>query len=673
MLYENLMVLVAVLLATLVGLGPAVWLTHGSKQTPRGAVYLAPTLGLAILNLLGFPFVRYVGAIQDWSGIATAGLVLVSLTLVVGYWKYAGLSIRAARWKLFTWEIVFVLACLIVLTAPLALNGIQYAIFRSNPSDAFVYLSLAETARVADWSTIAQGTAFTRDNWSGLTELAAASPTALFSARLIGLSFSLNNSITLAWLGSLFQIPLYRFFVAFNLFCLACALPLALLICKRLALSRWLIYLGAAAIVLGFWGRYIVESDSSGEIASLPLLMLTVLAWMEIEANEGRVTIPNAFLFAIPLAATWCINFPIVGLLVGGMAFYYGIALVRRTTNLSKIVRLAIPFVLAFGILLVTGQLEYIWHNTLRGLNSVGTQALFGRYVVEMLRQDHVSTLWGMPRTILWQDVHPFLLQRLLRWTALAVSIGIAALAVATFLYFIGNKLKSGERIIVSIALTGLGLFALLFAMKNGHSAGKALTYAFPYLMLTPLMAYEHLPKQANRLVQPALAALVGVWLTGQIAMSFFIPYAPNVRGVFSAGKNFKDEAFDLAPILATLDTVQPTRLLVAVPRDKDWTFAYYVMFAFSKYNPHFQSGLVIDNNVRYQNLWFREVMQAPDFAVVLRSQDFIGAQQLGDVVGSTPDLLLYRVTNPDVAVWQAQEKSFQQQDAAKPLFETLR
>ena len=65
-------------------------------------------------------------------------------------------------------------------------------------------------------------------------------------------------------------------------------------------------------------------------------------------------------------------------------------------------------------------------------------------------------------------------------------------------------------------------------------------------------------------------------------------------------------------------------------------------MFALAPYKPHYLSGLVIDNNVKYQNLWLRELGGTPDYIVVPRQSDYIAARNLGMPLSSTQDLVLY-------------------------------
>ena len=56
-------------------------------------------------------------------------------------------------------------------------------------------------------------------------------------------------------------------------------------------------------------------------------------------------------------------------------------------------------------------------------------------------------------------------------------------------------------------------------------------------------------------------------------------------------------------------------------------------MHVFQSYPTYFQSGIVADNSNTTPAWWFDELKQAPDYAVILRDEDYIGKQQLGTPV----------------------------------------
>jgi hypothetical protein len=671
MLYEATLVFVAVIGLGLVGVGPALWLLEPQTK-PRGiAIYIAPALGLAIVGLVGFPLVRYVGPIQQSGHAAALILVLISAVLAVTYLRNHRSQASSVNLKSVGFQLLFVSVCLVALTAPIWVYGIQYAIFRSNISDAFLYLSLAETVRLADWQTIQASTSFTQDNWKGLAELVSISPTALFTSRQIGLSFVLNNSAAMAWLATLADVPVYRLFHVYNVICLGCALPLTIAIAKHLALDSILVYLAAAAVVLGFWARYILETDSAGEIASLPVLMLAVFAWMLMEHRAGRIAFRLVLLGALGIATVICFNYPELILLLGGMGIYFAVSLVQRTTSWSKVGNAALLFFVAVMILLLTGQFDYIWGNFLRGLDAFRGVTRFPDFAYQMLLQDHIATAWGMPRIVLFTEL-PSALRWVLRQFSLGIGILMSGMLLASAFFVFKDKQAAGRRILLSLAVASLILTGAFLMSANPRGSGKAFTYAFPYLMMSPLVLPSYIKERFGAKAQLLLVGVLGVWLGLQILLTFYLPFSPLVGGIFRQGDRFRQVAFDLEPILQELDRVRPTNLMVDVRRHDYWGFAFYAMFATAEYRPYFQSGIVVDNNTTFRNLWFRKLSRAPDYALILKRDDYIGQENLGEELASTKDLVLYRYTSQNTGPLSRELREIQTEEEAKPLFPTL-
>lgn len=672
MISETLYFLAAFVALTLIGLGPALWLANSQDRQWNMPFYIAPSIGLALVELIGFPLVRYLGPIQLWAVPATFGAIVVSVVLVLLNRNKYGTVLKSARWNRIILTGGYLGACFLILAAPMVLNGIQYAVFRSNSSDAFVYMSLAETTRVVPWAVMVKGASFTPQNMEGITQLASLSPTSLFTARLIALSFGLNNTTALGWLAAVGNLPVYRLFYVYHLLCLACALPLTLAIGKRLALNSRLVYLSGAAILLGFWARYVLETDASAEIAALPLMMLAVFGWIVFEEKRGSGFPGTYLLIATGVAGVLLINFPVLAVLIGAMGLFYLVELVQRKRTLGQSILIAIPFILALLIILLTGQFDYFFGNLVRGLGSVSGQAAFRAPAFEMLSVDHITALWGMPRNVLFGELRS-LFRIPLQLGALAIAIFLTVALLLTLFLVLRRKNNAADRIILSLVAAAFLLFGYFSLAKNGHSAEKALTYVFPYLILAPSLLTKYCEGWVNVRAQRIIAGLVSVWLGLQILMSFYLPYNSNVQGIFREGDAwYKAEGYDLTPILTALDGANPSHLVVDVKRTKDWTFAYYTMFALAKYNPYFLSGLVIDNNVKYKNLWFGDLPVTAEYAVTSRKDDYIAARNLGVPVASTKDLVLYHLTVQDTRAFEERVKEYQVQDSAKPFFPSL-
>jgi hypothetical protein len=68
-------------------------------------------------------------------------------------------------------------------------------------------------------------------------------------------------------------------------------------------------------------------------------------------------------------------------------------------------------------------------------------------------------------------------------------------------------------------------------------------------------------------------------------------------------------------------------------------------MLALKEFHPYFQSGYLYDNNAR--RLFHPKMARTgvPDYAVVARSDDYIGAGHIGAQIFETPAIVLYRIT----------------------------
>ena len=116
MLYEGSMVLVIFILLGVTGIGPALWMLSRHERPLELAVYVAPTVGLALVSLIGFPLVRFVGPIQTWAIAAAVALVIVSIILLVIFRKRIGFGSFQVPWKTVGLESLFFLVCVVVLT-----------------------------------------------------------------------------------------------------------------------------------------------------------------------------------------------------------------------------------------------------------------------------------------------------------------------------------------------------------------------------------------------------------------------------------------------------------------------------------------------------------------------------------------------------------------------------
>jgi hypothetical protein len=658
-----------------IGFGASLWLLPINDRRVALALAISPAMGLVMVGLVERLLVVWVGPVRLWAVPATIVLLVASLAAAIQHWRkrpdeFLFLLKRRQVWLTLLTAAILSVSCA-ALAAPMAAKGIQYTIFRSNSSDALVYMSLAESLRTVAWQTLLRGSAFTPANLQNLAALAGVSPTSLFTARFISPSSVLNYPALIAWGAEITGIPVYRYYYIMALVCFASALPVGWAIGFELRLPRLVWWLAGPTIALGFWARFVLERDAGYQIGSIPALLLLVFAWIQLEAEPPRWISPARVLLALAIAAVLFLHTPVA--LVVGVAFaiYYGLGLLQREVTAQAILYHGVTAGLVLAALIVSGQLLAVV-VTSTSISTVLTSLLtIEAEVIVLLRQDPISAFWGLPRPwLVWplagivqQVARRLALLSGLAWFA-ALGVTIAAVAL--------NRASRAVRIVLSIATAGLVVLAIMWAFGNFRAADKALTYVYPYLLLSAAGAAIY-AQTFRRIWLRAVATLaIALLLLSQLMLGAYLPFYEQAGGLFAASSGSKPEGYDLSPIRGYLDQHPPRLLLVNIPREKSWEFSLYSMFVFEQYPAHFLSGLVVDNNKTYRSLWFDTLQAPPDYAVTLRAVDYIAAAHLGTVVAQTRDLILYHLDRDDLALHQAQEALDQQQESVKPLFPSL-
>ncbi len=664
MLLESLLTIVFFLLLTLIGLGPALWFLRGRPVGLAYAFGMAPALGTAIVGLLVFPLARFVAPVENWAEgllfVLSAGSILITVRVFDLYRK----QLSELDKKRATFVVVFVLLCALGLLAPLVLRGIQYAIFRSNPSDSLLYMSLASSLQQVPWTTLLHGAEYSQQNLEGLQALARVSPTSLFTARMVVLPLALNKPAFLAWLASISNEPVYRLFLAHHILAIMTSVPLLLVMQDQLRLPARIKFLGAAAIVLGFWMWFTLESDAGYEISAMPLLFLFVLAWMRLEQEPTQLFSRMRLLLVIAGAAIVTFYFPYVAVIVVAFVLYYGYtALQQRTLRPALYHAATLAGILL--VLLVTGQLDFYIYNVAYLVLNQNNGIANPSPVANVIRQGKFAAFWGLgvgdnlPRSVNF-------LSRPVSWLLQAFGLFLTiAFGVSAWMH-LRSASKAPSRIVFMLCASGI-LLALWFIWRsNVLLSGRLFSYTYPYFVLGVLLI---LNAPLTGWWQRAITLGVSLWLVSQIAMTFYLPYALNPNANFRNASVSKRHEYDLAAITRELDARSPQHLLVNIPRENDWPFAYYCMLVFSAYPAHFQSGIVVDNSLTPRNFWLPTSGELPDYAVVAKDVDYFGPKGLGEPIAATNDLVLYRITTADSKLIQAQEEAIQLSEQHKPFF----
>lgn len=670
MILEALGIVVTGMVLTLIGFGLASWLVTPSEKGIAYTLGISPAVGLAIQIIVGFPLVRYVAPVHQWALPVTLILIGLSGTAAAIRWR------RVQSLSPVGWDRTSVLAvaacvsvCFLALALPVMVNGIKYTAFRSNASDAFVYMSLAESVRVADWSTLTQATSLAQSNSVALARLASVSPTALFSARfivpptnLVTFPQSLNGVTALSWNAELVNIPVYRFYYLYHTVAFILSALLTLVLADVLELPRVLKYLAAGVVGFGFWARYLLESDASAQITTFPMLLLLILAWMQLEREPLKPISGARVLLALAATAIALVYVPLVGIAVAAFLLYYLSGLIGRRDSLRALLYHAVTVLLVLVIVLLTGQLDYHFRVLQFAFGNVEAQRAFRSGATELMLADGLSAIWGMPRSVI---VNPlplpglveFILRRVLDLVAIFLTIGLVISLYGT----LSATSKPPRRILFATVVAGLVLWGYFLLGGNPHSAEKAFTSVFPCLTLGVLVLSQDVTARFGARTGRVVSAGFLIWLVGQIAIGAYLPWSQSL-GIQAFGRKTTGTDLDLAPLTSYLDQHSPKLVLVAVPRKSTWIFAYYTIFALERYPLYLQSGIVIDNSLEKPNLWLQPLTESPDYAVILKDVDYIGTEGLGQKVAETHDLVLYHLDVHDPSVLAEKEKLFREQ-----------
>lgn len=584
------------LLLALLGAGPALLATGGRNANSRTAwLALAPAMGWAILLLAGYPLYHVFGPVSGWAWAGGGGLVLTSGILAVLALRGgdAALTWNAVRGSLRT-GIPVLLACASIWlahAAPAALGGLRYGSFRSNPSDAFLYQSLAESVRLVPETDLEGATEFAPSNVAALDALAERSPASLFSARLVSRGLSLPKPIAMAWLSELTGVRVATTYYAHHILALIVAFTVFLALGTQAGLSRWW---GLGAMTLYFVGipaSGLLETDAGYEIASMPLLAAALYFWGEIPLAARTTMRPVA---AVGLLMAACgLNYLPSGLLAAvGMviAIAWAWVAVRRFP-----VRLVYSVGIAalLSLVLLVGSLNGL--RLARSAERLGgapkTEAAFAYPALRMLELEGTGVFAGLPSSA-WLPA-PVPARKVL--SALGGALGVSVMLgglVGAILVARRNR-ELGQIPGVSVGVFGaLVLAGVLAGLGLLSASGRALFYGLPYVWLSvaalPAMLVGDWKGWGCR------AAFVGIAVGGLCAVARLPAMKSTDSSFFGSSRWMKrgeyqvERASDIAH-----DSSVP--VVVSVPR-RSWQHGMHLLLNLGGPHTVFVEGAPFDN-----------------------------------------------------------------------------
>lgn len=668
MIREALGVFAVLAVLTAVGIGPALCCT-GRRPRLSLALALAPALGLAIVGILSFPLLRWVGPLRMWALPLAGILATASAVLVLRAGKklaprsFGRLALPVAAW----------LGCVLVLVLPLVLHGVPYAVFRANAADAYIYISQAQATQDVSWDTLIRGASLA--DTAAAAKLGRESPGALMSARNLLVPITVNRNAAQAWCAQVAGTQAWRFYYPFHLVCFAAAAGVAMALAHLLGLGRGLASLAGWAVGAGFWARWVLESDAGYQIAATPLLMLAACAWVLAERRGEGLLTGERVLLAVAVAGMTAFYSPLLQVTLAAILCYLAVSVPLRQFDFRGLRGYALAGVVAVGLLFVTGQGD--WHLRNLQVLAANSSSVFGAGQVVsaplgIIETNGAAGFWGVPPVLLfgWLEQK---LQLPLRFLCETWAVFLTLAAGMTAWLLLRRKSDPAQRVVLAFALAGVLTTVLLVVTDRSsadtanYAAGKALTFIFPFPLLLALGYTRWMGEQLTPPQQRGFTGLLGAFLAAQLLIGTYLPVKRSHPRPFSLAAETKLEEYDLTPILAHLRSNPPRKLAVWTPKEGHWIFEHYLMYALSEFRPYFQSGLVIDNNPLTPNLWPESLREAPDYAVVARDSDYVRERGLGTPVAETRDLVLYRLSGAEPGLMNQIARDLERTEQSHP------
>ena len=654
--HQALSPMLFVLLLAAIGFGPAYLLTRGRPERLFAAAAFAPVLALALVVMPAFPLVRYLGPVESWAWPVTGGLFLISLALL--FCERAALRRDlAARGRPLLLAAAFFLALLAVRSSTIITGGLQHTVFQSQPADAYCYTTLAETLRRVPWPQFLAGADLTHT--AEAEKLALLSPTALYTARTALMPLRYNIMALEAYGAVVTGLETYKFYYAFNLALLALLVPVTLLWAHRLGLAGpWMLAAGAVSL-FGFWPQMLMQVDALGQALAGLFALVIAYVFAGRLAADGGVQRADFALLTLLLAGLGCTYTEFAPSLALALAVPLGFA-VKEDRRAWKIAALgAASGCAALALVAASGQLDWLLrYHRYRASEIAGETAT---HLLGPVVQSGVATAFFG----LFPVTHALERAPVLWPLALALMVFTAALAVlflgdASAVFF--REKDPFARTLAAAVLTPLAAYTLLLLLQRNYSAVKAFMFAAPFLPAA-LAAFFWRCRESRLLPaarRPLAAGLGALWVALQLGIGAASlraeSHATLLLADLMAGNSTKKESYDLRAITRKLDAVRPAALLVHTPAPLDWRFRVYVNFAFAKYQPYFQSGVVVDNSNTTPVFFAGQLARVPDYVVVAKRDDYMEAGQLGERLATSKNLRLYRVTTTDIEAFRRHE-----------------
>jgi hypothetical protein len=500
----------AYLALTGIGLGPAVLLT--GRRVSLTALAIAAPLGFAVTALVASYLVSLDRPVGEWA-------LAYTLVASAASGAYAAYTLRGAMVRPFLrprasglFAVSGLVLTFVLLASPPAAGGEAFTTLRGNGTDTFNYLTLAAylDREPYSWAFAATPSALTERN-----------PAYLLAQAL--LSTRWTTSVLIAWTSHVAGVPLYKASYVFSLLCLLLTFTPTYLLAVRLALPRVAALLLALATAAGFWPQLVLDMQALSHLNVLSLILLfawLLTRWFAPTPPAGRYY----FLLGIAGASVTVVYAEIVPLLVLGTA----LAVVRYSPRVWSAAHRAVPLAAATVLaLLLAGPLLRVLVPYLLNQLSYGAQEVNNWHEAYFvwLYGNFLRGFWGLstlrtdPR--LTGPLPPQVVAAATAFTGLLLSL----LLVGAVGYALARPHKVWRVLpCACLSLTAAIPFAVLFARGQLWSAGKALSFGYPFFTATAVtaafLAPHWLPRYKDSPLLHALRWLAVWWLLLQLVVA---------------------------------------------------------------------------------------------------------------------------------------------------------
>jgi hypothetical protein len=401
---------------------------------------------------------------------------------------------------------------------PVALGGLQFALFRSNHYDALNYLQAAVARLSFSHTEIAT---------AGPAEFLQ-NPLLVLAQRMVTDRPAITDSYALT--DGLLPGNLHQLSPSFLIGLLILAVPAMASIASRLGASRPRAWLIGFAGIGGFWGQYVLDLDAWSLLGAIPLV-LTTYDRLDVALDPTSDVRPTALSIAVP-AATLILTYPEL-VCFSAPALLVALVLSVPLRSAKEIARQVLS-VLGATALLIAPCASDVWGFVSRQITSAHTanhaplswtwHVLFG------LNPDTSPVLLTV-----WQTLAGAL-GIFLPWSIGAAvngwnftllfggALGLAVLVCAACAVFRARSLSAARVATTRLTLFTIVLIAqsLAFALfASLWTSSKALSYSFPWVLLVAFLPLC-LPSGAPR----ALLLPASLLLTLQLALLLGRPLA---------------------------------------------------------------------------------------------------------------------------------------------------